>query len=229
MPIIAPTWTRITRIGPWLRGERYKRYYGGDFTNNGYVKGFRKWWLLHFHKEDIVIEQGMEDFFLPFLKDQAIVRRALYSIINSEIVRCIDEIADAEVNGYIGVHVRRGDFAKAGCKTDDEWFLKAVSAAIELDDAKGCSSIRIFSDGYPEELDFLRQEFKSKNIIIMPKAPAIQDILMLSRSKVLVCSPRSTFSMWGVFLGQMPSVWKKGSGLEPPTLYVYGPKEVYVP
>lgn len=228
IPIIAPSWARVTRIGPWLRGERYKRYYGGDFTNNGYIKGVRKWWLLHFRRNDIFVEQGMKDFFSPFLKEQPKIRSELYSIVNPEIVRRCDEIAIADKNGYVAVHVRRGDFQKAGCKTDDDWFVRAVSAALELNDAKGCSSIRIFSDGYPEELNFLRDSFKSEQVIVMPKAPAIQDILMLSKAKVLVCSPYSTFSMWGVFLGQMPSVWKKGPGLEPPQLYVGESMEVYV-
>ncbi len=220
VPIIAPSWARVTRIGPWLRRERYKRFYGGDFTNNGYIKGLRKWWLLHFKQKNISIEQGMKDFFLPFIAYQAEIKKALCSIVNPEIIKRCEEIKNQDGENYVAVHVRRGDFKQAGRTTEDEWFVKALSAALELNAAKSRSAIRIFSDGYPEELSFLLKRFPSENIIVMPKAPAIQDILVMSKAKVLVCSPRSTFSMWGVFLGQMPSIWKEGAGLMPPEIYI---------
>ena len=228
VPIIAPHWARLTRIGPWLRGERYKRYYGGDFTNNGYIKGLRKWWLLHFKRNQIFIEQGMKDRFLPFIEYQFEVKKELYSIVNPEIIQRSEEIRGNDGGNYVAVHVRRGDFNQVGRRTEDEWFVRALSTALELNEAKSCSAIRVFSDGYPEELRFLLERFTTERIVVMPKAPAIQDILMLSNAKVLVCSPRSTFSMWGVFLGQMPSVWREGTGLVPPELYTARSKMILV-
>ena len=228
VPIIAPSWARVTRIGPWLRGERYKRFYGGDFSNSGYIKGLRKWWLLHFKRKQIYFEQGMKDHFLPFIGHQFEIKKELFSIVNPEIIKRYEEIKCLDGGNYVAVHVRRGDFKQAGRTTEDEWFVRGLSAALELNEANTHTAIRVFSDGYPEELAFLLKKFSSENIIVMPKAPAIQDILVMSHAKVLVCSPRSTFSMWGVFLGQMPSIWKDGSGLIPPELYMGHPQTILV-
>ena len=225
--MIAPVWTRVSRIGPWIRGERYKRFYGGEFTNDGYISGLKRWWLLHFAKADIHVERGMSGFFEPFLEELVEVRRELLSIVNPSIVRRVQGMK-REKGNYVAVHVRRGDFTQAGCKTEDDWFVRGVAAALDLEDAKGRSAILVFSDGYPDELNFLSEAFKAENVVVMPKAPAIQDILMLSEASVLVCSPQSTFSMWGAFLGQIPSVWKKSAGLEPPRLYLNEAKEIYI-
>ncbi|MDP5015756.1 MAG: hypothetical protein NWQ43_00310, partial [Dolichospermum sp.] len=35
LPVLSPNWNEV-RIGPWLRGERTKRYYGNLFINKGY-------------------------------------------------------------------------------------------------------------------------------------------------------------------------------------------------
>ena len=51
LPLLAPEWVKLGRIGPWLRGERDKRYYFGQFTNEGYIRGLKKWWALHFEKK----------------------------------------------------------------------------------------------------------------------------------------------------------------------------------
>ena len=56
------------------------------------------------------------------------------------------------------------------------------------------------------------------NDIVMPKAPAIQDGLSLSRARVLVATNRSTFSEWGAFLGRGGNVSIWSAADKPPSL-----------
>ena len=214
--MLAPVWVRIARIGPWLRHEKYKRYYGGQMTNDGYVSGVKKMLILFFKKTRVRIFTEMDGYFLPFIDSWDVVRDELHRIVDKRIIRDVE--ADAKEGEFIGVHVRRGDFVQAGWVTSDEWFVKAVKVALAYDREGIHKYIRVFSDGYPEELSFLQRAFPNERIIVMPKAPAIQDILLMSRSRILVCSPASTFSMWAVFLGQMPSVWMKDRIV--PQLYI---------
>lgn len=215
--MIAPIWIKIMRIGPWLRRERYKRFYGGEFTNNGYITGFRRWFLLHFQKKNIKIFSGMEGFFDPFLRDQKIIKDELYRIVSPYILSKVKNDFVESDRSVIAVHVRRGDFSKVGLATPDSWFIDAINIALQ-NVGENKVIIRVFTDGYPEEVMFISKAFPQHKVIVMGKAPAIQDLLMMSKATILVCSSESTFSMWAVFLGQMPSVWKEGSVV--PNLYV---------
>lgn len=107
---------------------------------------------------------------------------------------------------FLGVHVRRGDFRQGGLAIDDAWYIRAVSQALRgaFPDG-GRPQIRIFSDAAPQSLRFLAEAFP--NVTIQPKAPALLDLLHLSRCAALVGTSRSTFGMWAAFLGQMPSFW----------------------
>lgn len=216
--MIAPVWTRLTRIGPLLRGERYKRYYGGEFTNNGYVSGIRRWWLLHFNKGSIRTFRGMDGFFDPFIKNQKIIKEELSRIIAPSILLEVQRIVQEEP--YVGVHVRRGDFVVAGLLTPDEWYIRAIEAALKsaADQGVDIHTIRVFTDGYPDEVAFISKAFMRHKVVVMKKAPAIQDVLAMSNAVILVCTADSTFSMWAVFLGQIPSVWRKGCRV--PNLYL---------
>lgn len=219
--MIAPVWARITRIGPWIRKERYKRFYGNQFTNKGYVNRF--WGMIYRMFGLVKVFRDLEGYFLPLLNNQEVIKEELYKIINPKILAQVDEV---KMSGdYIGVHVRRGDFSHVGIATADDWYIRAIREALSHESANGHRYIRVFSDGYPSEVEFIQKNFPNEKVVIMPKAPAIQDILLLSNSKVIVCSPLSTFSMWAVFLGQMPSVWRKGDEL--PQMYVGNQEVIY--
>lgn len=221
--MIAPVWARIFRIGPWLRWERYKRYYGGAFTNEGYVSGIRRWWLLHFRRDCVKIFSGMEGFFNQFLADQQVVKEELYRIVVPHILKAVQSIVDE--GPFIAVHIRRGDFANAGLVVPNDWYINAIGKAIEV--VADCRmDIRVFTDGYPDEVAFVSKAFPSSKVIVMDKAPAIQDVLAMSRAKILVGTAESTFSMWAVFLGQMPSIWSSGRNV--PNMYVQYDRSIFV-
>lgn len=215
--MIAPHWASVMRIGPWLRGERYKRYYGRSFTNRGYAGIWHRW------LPGVKVFRGMDGFFEPFINEQDVVKDELWRNVNPQIASAVERVASE--GSFIGVHIRRGDFKTAGLCTPDEWYVQAIKLAVET---IGCENplIRVFSDGYPEEVAFIARAFPAARVVVMPKAPAIQDILLLSKSKIAVCTPGSTFSMWAVFLGQMPSIWKKDCGL--PQVYVGEERMTYV-
>lgn len=218
--LLAPRWTKWLRIGPWLRGERDKRYYVLQFSNNGYINGLEKWLITqrstviaedHFDEmaidkrnNIIVTFRGMESFFEPFIGEQAYLKERLLTIAAPAVRR---QLAVFRPAPFIGVHVRRSDFRQAGWAVDDQWYLLAVSEALAVAKAAGHEriDIRIFSDAPLEELSFIARAFE--NVTIMEPAPALVDLLRLSLSNWLVGTSNSTFSMWAAFLGGMPSCW----------------------
>lgn len=219
--ILAPQWVNMCRLGPWLRQERDKRYYLSSFSNAGYIKGLHRQFVLHavehageteFSERPrggdeggarVVDFKGMDGFFAPFLSEQAYVKERLYSIASQAIQKHVERIPDQP---FIGVHIRRGDFQGGGLAISDDWYVRAIDRAVRsTSKGNGVFPVRVFSDAAPGALRFLTDVFP--NAEIMPKAPALLDLLLLSRCRALVGTSRSTFSMWAGFLGQMPSFW----------------------
>lgn len=222
--MLAPLWSNFFRIGPWLRREKHKRYYLSEFVSNPYVRGGRRWLALkcneHYSENDIdkldlkggnaVVDfKGMRGFFAPFLEDQAYIKECLLKISSPDILNKVAESYDSE---FIGVHLRRGDFIRAKMSVVDDWYVKALRQAC-VDAGAGNRKIQVFSDASKDELAFLADAFK--DIVFMPKAPALHDMLLLSKAESIVCTSKSTFSMWAVFLGGMPSYWSD-SEVPPP-------------
>ena len=216
--MIAPKWVHLCRIGTWMRKERDKRFYLNQFSESNYVTGAQRCLLLCFCRNRVRVFSGMKGFFDSFITERNVVCDELMRIVNPTIKNEVEKIA--KDCPYIAVHVRRGDFKTVGISTDDAWYLRAIKTAVSDKVAQGVNTIRVFSDARPAELEFIAEAFPKKEVIVMPNAPAIEDILLLSRAKILVCTPRSTFSMWSVFLGQQPSIWQDGPvELLPPRLY----------
>ena len=218
--MIAPKWTDIMRIGPWVRREKYKRYYFGDFTNEGYINN-RCGLLanpLILRILGVKVFSGMEGFFDPFLAECAFVKEELRRITNPLLLARASNIGKEP---FIGVHVRRGDFVRSGSQISDEWYVSAIKKSLEI---VGALPVKIFSDAYADEL--ARIVGNVGNVEIMPPAPAIQDLLSLSYARAVICTTNSTFSMWAVFLGQNLSIWPRGASV--PNLYINGMSPVFV-
>ena len=216
--MIAPKWVHLCRIGTWLRKERDKRFYLNQFSESTYVRGVERWLLLCFCRNRVRFFSGMNGFFDSFISERDVVYNELMRIVNPKIRHEVEKISmDCP---YIAVHIRKGDFKTVGISTEDAWYVRAINTAVSDEVAQCVHTIRVFSDARPDELKFITDAFPEKDVIVMPNAPAIEDILLLSKARILVCSPRSTFSMWGVFLGQQPSIWQDGPvELLPPRLY----------
>ena len=219
--MLAPQWVNLFRIGPWIRFERDKRYYFASFTNRGYIGGLRRQVLLrlagHCSESEaarregtaapwpgrIVDFAGMEGYFSSFLGNQPFIKERLLAI-TSPAIRTVLEQAGGDP--FLGVHIRRGDFQQGGYVIDDAWYVRAIERALSDLGAQGHGiGIRVFSDAHPDALHFICRAFSK--VTVMPCAPALQDLLCLSQAQAVVGTNRSTFSMWAVFLGQMPSYW----------------------
>lgn len=236
--MIGPRWFQLPHIGPWLRGEKCKRFYVADFKNGSVLDWARgrimSLALPHIDEADWTGETknaivrfskfgGEKGFFESLGDAHDVVVDRFWQMVKSSISAYAMALSDE--GPFIGVHVRRGDFSTLGIAASDDWYVDALGKALEMDSGRHVC-VRVFSDAHPRELNFIKKSFPKEEIIVMPKAPASQDILSLSKSTVLVASPESTFSMWAVYCGQMPSIWPKGC-LEH-GIYASESKAVYV-
>jgi len=111
---------------------------------------------------------------------------------------------------FIGIHVRLGDQPPTPTAPNDsllvyrlpiEWYIKALQA-LRLAIGVELPAI-VFSDGLDNELAGL---LEIPYVTRSPYRVAISDLLALSKAAAIITS-RSTFSLWGCYLGQAPSMW----------------------
>jgi hypothetical protein len=233
LPMAAPVWQSF-HIGPWLRKERCKRYYGNFFSSKGYTSRLRLSFdkiatnpLIHHDPEIVKIDltQGKfsdinrqiflfskmppwNDYFQDLKNHQSVVKNKLYEDIHLNL---LTEILRKPAP-QIGIHIRRGDYAQPDL--DNDFAIKrCVSTPLEWY-VKTLEQIRqhvgfsvpatVFSDGYPEELGEI---LSLPNVAMSPETSAISDLITMSRSKVLIGSSHSSFSAWASYLGQCPTIW----------------------
>jgi hypothetical protein len=222
--MIWPTWyshkPKNKRVNPYDI-----RTYGDLFRPTGdYISGIGKARHLIFRRHIseaearsgppqagcVVQFRGMADKFRPFLRDLDRVRTELLAMTRERHLAGFRAPHPAP----IALHVRRGDFRQRASYEETVgtvnsllplgWYMSALEAV-----RRKCGKpLRawVFSDGTEEELAPLlameqveRAEFGS----------SIADILALSRSRLLIASG-STFSQWGTYLGQVPTIAHPG-------------------
>jgi|GEM_PF-2395006 len=97
----------------------------------------------------------------------------------------------------IGIHIRRGDFVKLGMISPVDYFkdtLNLIRAYLGHP-----LRAKIYSDGSEEELSDILNE---PNIFFHSSADPMSDLLSLSKSKIVILSPNSTFGMWAAFFSE---------------------------
>lgn len=212
--VIAPSWVKINRLGPILRRERDKRYYLGQFTNCGYVKGIKKWWLLSTctkvcedvkdtATKGVVVFNELRNYFEDLKGGQAYIEKELLKITSQNILERLEMLP----KHFIGVHIRMGDFAKIGQCLPGDYYLRAIERARKI--TGEATEVLVFSDAKVETLSYLNE---ISNVCLMPSGAALHDMLALSRAEVLVGTNLSTFSEWAAFLGGMKNLWCKSGG-----------------
>lgn len=245
-PVISPTWVKIP-IGPYLRGERYKRHYGNLFSNKDYVSKFvyflanLKKKQIHFNPVISKIELSnlepkevdthlfifnqvphWSDYFIDLQEHQPIIKDKLLSIIRPSVLEAIS----CRPTPQIGIHIRMGDFRVL--KPEDDFTKLGLVRTPFSWFTRVIDAVReiagydvpatIFSDGYDYELSEL---LKLSKVSRASTASALSDILTLSRSKLLITSSGSTFSSWASYLGQCPTIWHPAhlhAGVFPPDI-----------
>jgi hypothetical protein len=233
LPMLKPNWGRIYP-GPWLRGERVKRYYGSYFSVKNYqsrlvnnVENILRPKQVHLNppicKLDLtssefespdrhlfVFDQmpPWNDYFQGLKNYQPIVKQKLYADIHPHLLKKILALPSPQ----IGIHIRRGDYAPP--KPGDD-FAAGVNVYTPIqwyvnvirairEEVGENIPGRVFSDAYPEDLSEI---MALPNISISSETSALTDMITMSRSKLLIGSANSSFSAWASYLGLCPTVW----------------------
>lgn len=198
---INPTWLNIS-IGTYFRGEKDKRHYNNIFRNEG-VSGLKKVTLLITHRKtrsisnlsssSIFIEEGLKDYFLPLIPYQKMLKDWFFQLSKIQLV-------DEEFTHSIGIHIRLSDFISE-YRTPIEWYITKINQIRFLFPSR--FKFLLFSDGSDEELrDILALDEVQRCFL----GNAFGDIMGMSKCLLLLGSD-STFSGWGAFFGQKPSLF----------------------
>ncbi len=129
------------------------------------------------------------------------INRSLLEITRKKSIAFADQFNGKD---FIGLNIRTGkDFVSAasGKKgyflTEIDWFIHALKGTREK---MGNLPAIIVSDGGPKELAKI---LKEPGTTLLNSSNAIEDLLVLSKSKVFLGSGNSSFSAWASFLGGM--------------------------
>ena len=231
--LVAPQWVQFPpRIGPLLRGGIDLRSYRrqillhGLFKKNSCEMSYCKYILSGIGdveckepnnlsmlvKGRIVNFEGYADGFTSINGWHSLIANKLIGSIREKWIN----FAELDRGEYIGVNIRMGnDFktAKDGnyagpIKTPLAWYRKMLELVRKL--AKRNIRAIIVSDGKPSDLAGI---LNMENVELLRPGCAVSDLLILSKSKLLICSGASSFSAWACYLGQRPALSIPGQPL----------------
>ncbi|MBS1596782.1 MAG: alpha-1,2-fucosyltransferase [Bacteroidetes bacterium] len=229
LPLIVVGYNQF-KIGPYLRGEKIKRRYNGYFNFQKNIFGeqidrFIVWRHRNFEKvEEPAIEKiaddqkkrkqfifsaipHWEDYFEGLRENRELVIELFWKMINKSILRKLETLPVP----CIGVHIRMGDFRKlkegedfkktGAVRTPEDYFIEIINAIRRINNSE--LPVCVFTDGYREEIPKL---LSLKRIEVIEGNKDIVDMLLLSKSKIIVASAGSTFSYWAGFLSDSPLI-----------------------
>ena len=223
LPLYVSGWSDI-KIGPYLRGERFKRQYWGYFKA---VSGpslirrlmFSRMYNLQ-HEPDLAARQSLEfgqkrqlylydtvpswhDYFYGLRGHEDYVRTAFYKMLNPRYREQLKE----QNWPVIGVHIRRSDFRElkpgeslgenCNVRTPLAYYVDVIFALRQM--AGRTLPVTIFTDGRSEDV---AEILALPGVAMAEPNPDILDMLLLSKSKCLVTSIGSTFSYWAAYLSE---------------------------
>lgn len=210
--LVFPTLRQI-KFGTYLRSENDKRTYGEVFRPRT-VSEWSTWMRVQtlrrrneYNVDDdsssVITYRGLGNQFHDIANYATTIRKYLENVSREPI---------ASTQYDVAIHVRRGDFAppKSATGTQNvqiplDWYRRAYQTAIELLGTTQFSSI-LFSDESPISTI---AELGLPNLRPEPEGNALTSMLLMSRARILIAS-RSTFSLWGQFLGQNVGIWPDG-------------------
>lgn len=195
--------------GPWLRREKSKRLYWNIFISQSLSKLLRyKYYRAAYKKEidpvfDVIVKHATlyefrklfisSDYFLELKPYKKEIKQALFSMLHPRLKKKLESL-EAPV---IGLHIRRGDFKLGSTLTPLSFFIGIVQ---QLRSAAGVQlPATVFSDATDDELSEL---LALPSITRSNEKEDIVDLLLLSRSRFLVLSISSSFSLWAAFLSE---------------------------
>ncbi|GHN02877.1 hypothetical protein WSM22_43660 [Cytophagales bacterium WSM2-2] len=227
LPLIITNYHQVN-LGVYLRGEKSKRYYTNYFNFQKSVIGdlIDRWKVDRILKNTRVVEEPLlqlsddktstyffskiphwSDYFNQLKNNRMLVLDLFWQVLSEEIKKRLSTLKVPT----IGVHVRMGDFKKlaagqdfketGGTRTPMDYFISTIQSIRKI---HGTSlPVSVFSDGYKNELSEL---LSLDNIQLVEGNNDMIDLLLLSKSKIIVTSAASTFGYWAGFLSQAPII-----------------------
>jgi hypothetical protein len=225
LPVIVTGYHSI-KLGPWIRGEKRKRNYHGYFTfeksrigewrDRIQVKRLRK-------TNETVVEPEVtplpdtelqdklflfsetgdyHDYFRRLKAHRQEVIDLLYSVIHPSIIHELNE----KETPVISAHIRMGDFRplqeaetyqSGHVRPPQSLFVELINQIRKINGKD--LAVSVFTDGYRSELGEI---FRLKNTSIVETKSDLVDLLLLSKSSLIIPTHGSTFSTWAVFLSE---------------------------
>lgn len=222
LPVIVTNYHQL-KMGPWLRREKNKRKYNGFFTfektwisaqlDNWGIKKYRKGQkkepeLRMVEDKETLVESYLFSAiphyahrFDGLKENRQLVIQLLWNLITPAIKKKLRELSAP----FIGVHIRMGDFrhlsngeefGKVGTvRTPEEYFIEMINEIRKLQGTE--LPVSVFTDGDKKELNTL---FQLPGVRIVRGNNDLVDLLLLSKSRIIITSAGSTFSYWAAFI-----------------------------
>jgi hypothetical protein len=240
--VLAPAWLSFKR-GPILRGDRSKRFYLGLFKPHASeVSGLlRIVDLVRGHSTAVVsvIDPDQKGKLVPGRLNFAKVARFEFGRLHNRrawVRQRLLAISRKSISptwgrgGFIGIHIRLGDFAvatrseietgrQANLRIPIDWYAAVLR---RLRSTYPDMPVVVCSDGHEAELAPLLDQ----GARLSANSSDLDDLLLLASASILV-GANSTYSQWAAFLGDMPSVWfstvkraEKPTGKDIPVAYL---------
>jgi hypothetical protein len=208
--LVIPTMRQI-KLGTYLRQEKDKRTYGNIFRQRT-PKELRHWLMSR------LISRNADH--TKVIKYAGLGRQFHDLKGNSDIIYdfLMDRAAKPtpKIDFDIAMHVRLGDFAQENRSATQQntrlpldWYQEALVEASHL---LGMHTPRIivYSDSDPKQI--IRDIGLNSASPEPPNMTALNSMLLIAQAKLVIGS-RSTFSLWGQYLGKSIGIWPKGYDL----------------
>lgn len=212
------------KLGPYFRCEKTKRSYSGFFTfeKNILSELLDRYKINRWKKSRVFISEPLlekvyndsgqkrvyifekmptyHDYFFHLRPHRDLVLYLLHGLLSKKILHELASLKPPD----IGVHIRMGDFRKlksgesfkgGHVRTPESYFMKIISGIRQFSGESNV--VHIFSDGRRSEFSEL---FTLPFIELIEGNSDLVDLLLLSKSKIIVISTGSTFSYWAGFL-----------------------------
>jgi hypothetical protein len=229
LPLIVIGYHQL-KIGPYLRREKSKRKYKGffKFEKNIFFAFIDEIKVNNILKNSqVVYEHSLieidpiekekkvfffekmpigHNYFIHLKPHRNLVIKLLNELISEEHLKKSIAIPHSE----IGVHIRMGDFRKLDVgeefkggpvRTPEIYFIDIINGIRNLIGNE--IKVNVFTNGYKNEFETI---FNLKNIEMVEGNNDLVDMLLLSKSKIIVISTGSTFSYWAAFLSNAPII-----------------------
>jgi hypothetical protein len=230
LPIIVTGYHQI-KIGPYLRRERSKRNYDHYFNfQKNFFGELSDKWRLNKNKElptysDRELEKINENekvqptiylydkipHWNDYFSELKNFREITIDLFFDSITQNIKKKTSLQQIPCIGVHIRMGDFRKlkagedfskvGAVRTPENYFIDVINNIRKIHGSE--LPVSVFSDGKKNELQLI---LAMENIFLVEGNPDIVDLILLSKSKIIIASAGSTFSYWAGFLASAPVI-----------------------